>query len=193
MNIEANQEQFLEDMTVLKNDLIKSLNSENVEKYRGEYKGRYSPERFKEFFIEKTVLHIIFKYVLIRMIEESMARVRVKLNEKGMENWKEMSKNFREDYNLLLEFAESDVKREKDLAEIFKDSIFDESQFISKTKNVTNNHIPTLAKYDFSDLNANTTITLIDTLYNSEKRDELQDFYQQSHVINFLLQQVGLM
>jgi hypothetical protein len=63
-------------MSLLKHDLITALNSINVENYREECKGKYSPKRFKEFFVEKVAIHTIFKYILIRMIEESMARVR---------------------------------------------------------------------------------------------------------------------
>jgi len=192
MNIEANQEQFLEEMSTLKHDLINALSSENVEKYRGEYKGRYSPERFKEFFIEKAALHILFKYTLIRMVEESMALVNVKLNEEGIENWHGMSKNFRQNYNVLYEIAVKDVKREKEIAEIFTDTVFDEQHFINKVEKVLIRHIPILAKYNFASINANVTLSLIDYLYDAEKRDELKDFYESSPIINFLLQQVGL-
>ncbi|GGJ55451.1 hypothetical protein [Virgibacillus salexigens] len=193
MNIEANQEQFLEELLSLKQDLIDALSSENVEKYREDYKGRYSPERFKEFFVEKAALHNIFKYVLIRMIEETMARVKVKLNKEGLNNWHEMSKNFRKDYILLFQFAETDVKREKDLEEIFIDTVYDESHLVTRTENVMLKYIPELAKYEFNSLSASSTLTLIDTLYGVEKREELQNFHQGSSITNFLLQQVGLL
>ena len=193
MNIKTNQEQFLEEMTIFKKDLIKVLSSENVEKYREDYKGRYSPERFREFFIEKTALHILFKYFLIRMIEESMGRVKVKLNEEGLKKWYEMSKNFREDYKLLMELAEKDVRREHDLAEIFKETIYDEKQFNNKTGNVLATYIPVLAKYDFTTLDPNITLSVIDILYSPEKREELQRFSHPSPIINFLLEQIGLL
>ena len=193
MNIKTNQEQFLEEMTGFKKDLIKVLSSENVEKYREDYKGRYSPERFREYFIEKTALHILFKYFLIRMIEESMGRVKVKLNEEGLKKWYEMSKNFREDYKLLMELAEKDVRREHDLAEIFKETIYDEKQFNNKTGNVLATYIPVLAKYDFTTLDPNITLSVIDILYSPEKREELQRFSHPSPIINFLLQQIGLL
>ena len=193
MNIKTNQEQFLEEMTIFKKDLIKVLSSENVEKYREDYKGRYSPERFREYFIEKTALHILFKYFLIRMIEESMGRVKVKLNEEGLKKWYEMSKNFREDYKLLMELAEKDVRREHDLAEIFKETIYDEKQFNNKTGNVLATYIPVLAKYDFTTLDPNITLSVIDILYSPEKREELQRFSHPSPIINFLLQQIGLL
>lgn len=192
MNIEANQEQFLEEMNRFKSDLINTLSAENIEKYREGYKGRYSPERFKVFFVEKMALHIIFKYILVRMIEEKMARVNVKLNETGIKNWREMSKNYREDYVLLFKFAEKDVRREKDLKEIFRSTVYDESRLITRTNYVILEYIPSLAKYDFQTLNANSTLTLIDTLYTADKREELQSFHQDSLIINFLLQQVGL-
>lgn len=193
MNIEANQEQFLDEMLSLKHDLMNVLKSESTEKYREEYKGRYSPDRFKESFIEKAALHIIFKYTLIRMVEESMALVNVKLNEKGIENWHGMSKNYRKDYDVLYGIAVNDVKREKDVAEIFTDTVFDEQHFVDRTEKVIMKHIPILAKYEFKTLNASMTLSLIDYLYNTEKREELQNFYQTSPVLDFLLQQVGLL
>ncbi|BCB35575.1 hypothetical protein [Bacillus cereus] len=192
MNIGSNLEGFLEELSLLKNDLVNSFGSINVEKYREDYKGKYSPERFKDYFLEKLSVHAIFKYLLIRMIEESMQRVKVKLNEEGLSNWHEMSKNFRKDYDTLFQIAINDVKREKDLASIFKETVFDEKQFIEKTDKVMLKHIPLLAKYDFKTMDANATLTLIDNLYNADIRDELQRFYQPSPIIDFLLQQVGL-
>lgn len=193
MNIEANQQQFFEEVSGFKSDLINALSSENVEKYREEYKGRYSTERFKEYFIEKTALHILFKYILIRMVEESMGRVKVKLNEEGLRKWHQMSKNFRNDYGLLMEFAEKDVRREHDLAEIFKETIYDEKQFKNKTRNVLREYIPIMAKYNFATLDPNITLSIIDRLFNPEIREELQRLSHSSPIINFLLQEVGLL
>lgn len=192
MNIETNQEQFIMEITSFKRDLIDKLYSENVEKYRQEYKGRYSPERFKEFFLEKTVTHLIFKYLLIRMVEESMGIVTVKLNESGLKKWHEMSKNFKENYELLYEIAQSDVRREKDLSEIFKDTIYDSKEFSDRTKSVFVEYIPKLSKYDFSTLDANLTLRTIDNLLEFDNRDEIINISMESPIINFLLQQVGL-
>ncbi|MFY3791448.1 hypothetical protein ACOQFO_07100 [Ureibacillus sp. MALMAid1270] len=192
MNIRDNQEKFLDEISLLKQDLISTLNSVNVEKFREEYKGRFSSERFKEYFVEKAAIHTVLKYVLIRMIEESMARVRPKLNEDGLKIWHEMSKNFRKDYNLLFDFAINDVKREQDLGYIFKDTIYDDDAFGSKSDGVLNKHIPILARYNFSTLDENSSLTLIDSLFSSEKREELQNFYEPSPIVNFLLQQLGL-
>lgn len=191
MNIKANQEQFLDEMLLLKQDLFNALKSGDIEKYREEYKGRFSPERFKELFIEKTTIHILFKYLLIRMIEESMKRVNVKLNRDGLKKWHEMSKNFREDYDVLFEMAEDDVKREQDLQMLFQDTVYDNERFSRNIKPILKKHIPILSNYSFTTLDALTTLTIIDTLYNPEKREELQKL-QQSPVINFLMQQVGL-
>lgn len=192
MNIKTNQEQFLEEMTIFKKDLIKVLSSENVEKYREDYKGRYSPERFREFFIEKAALHILLKYFLIRVIEESMGRVKVKLNEEGLKKWHEMSKNFKEDYNFLYDIAISDVKREKDFERIFNDTIYDSDKFTNKTKSVFIKYIPRISKYNFSTLDEGLTLKVIDTLLESNNRDEIINISMESPIVNFLLGQVGL-
>jgi hypothetical protein len=191
MNIETNLDRFLEDMSLLKYDLINALSSLNVEKYRYEYKGRYSPERFKEFFIEKTALHTVFKYLLIRMIEESMKRVNVKLGKDGLKKWHEMSKNFREDYDLLFEISVDDVRREQDFQAIFQDTIYDNQQIIRYIKPIIKKHIPILSNFNFNTLDSNTTLTIIDTIYNVEERNELQKL-QSSPVIDFIMNQLGL-
>lgn len=193
MNIEENQEQYLEEMTQFKRELINVLSAENVEKYREEYKGRYSPERFKEVFIEKAALHTMFKYLLIRMIEESMGRVKVKLNEEGLKKWGQMSKNFREDYILLMRFAEKDVIREPDMSRIFINTIYDSKLFRNNADTILAKYIPILSKYNFNTLNANITLTIVDKLYNPNQRDDIQRVGQPSPVIDFLLQQVGLL
>lgn len=192
MNIEENQDQFLEEMSRFKSNLINALSSENVEKYREEYKGRYNPERFKELFVEKLAIHIIFKYTLIRIIEESMSLVNKKLNKEGLDIWHGLSKNFREDYNVLYEIAVSDVRREDEVMDIFINTVFDGQAFIDKTKLVMNQYIPILSKYKYETINASITLSLIDYLYNNEKQNELNGLTEKSPVINFLLQQVGL-
>lgn len=191
MNIKASQDQFLNEMLLFKDDLLNALKTGDIEKYREEYKGRYSPERFKELFVEKTTIHILFKYLLIRIIEDSMKRVNVKLNNDGLKKWHEMSKNFREEYDVLFEMAVDDVKREHDLQILFQETVYDNEQFYRKIKPIVKKYIPPLSNFNFTILDALTTLTIIDTLYNSEKREELQKL-QPSPVINFLMQQVGL-
>lgn len=188
----ANQEQFLDDITLFKQDLINIVKQTNIEKYREEFKGRYSQERFKEFFNEKAALHIVFKYFLIRMVEESMGRVKEKLNKQGLTKWHEISKNYRKDYDLLYEIAVNDVKREKDLGAIFEETIYDREVFSSNGRNILTKYIPKLAKYDFSTLDESTTLTVIDKLYNVDKRKDLSGFFLPSPIIKFLLSQVGL-
>lgn len=191
MNIGENQDKFISDFEKFKQDLGNSLISTNVNKYREDYKGRYNPERFKELFTEKTVIHMLFKYILIRIVEDSMRVVKVKLNEEGLKKWHEMSKNFREDYDVLFQMAVDDIRREQDFQGIFRDTVFDNEDIINNIKPVIKKQIPLLAKYDFSTLEASTTLTVIDTLCGADKRMEIQKL-EPSFIINFLLQQVGL-
>lgn len=192
MNILENQDEFLEEIISFKDNLINSLREIDFEKYREDYKGRYSPERFKEFFIEKISIHMVFKYILIRMVEETMKKVNVKLNDDGLKKWYEMSKNFRRDYSLLYELSIIDVKREDGVKDIFRDSTYDSEKFTKKTTIVFNQYISLLSKYDFSGIDPNLLMTLIEHIYDSSKREELQGFYEHSQIINFLLQEVGL-
>ncbi|QJX64608.1 hypothetical protein HLK66_25110 [Niallia circulans] len=192
MDIMVNQKQFLEEMSLLKHDLFNVAKQASIEKHREEFKRRYSQERFKEFFSEKAAIHIVFKYFLIRMVEESMGRVKEKLNEEGLKKWHDISKNYRNDYDLLYEIAVNDVRREKDLEAIFEETIYDREVFRGNGKNVITKYIPRLSKYDFRTLDESATLTLIDKLYDMEKRKELNDFFQPSPIITFLLNQVGI-
>lgn len=192
MDIESNKELFLKDIQLLKQEIMNSLSLSNLEAYREEFKGRLNPERFREHFIEKASAHHIFKYVIIRLIEESMQKVKPKLNVDGITNWRLLSKNFRNDYIKLYEFAILDVKREQDFQIVFENTIYDEDTLNRKIVQSLASYIPELSKYKWSTLDANVTMDLIEAVYPSDKRNELQKNMYSSPLIDFLLTQVGL-
>ena len=192
MDIGLNKELFFKDIQLLKQEIMNSLGFSNLEIYREEFKGRLSPERFRENFIEKASVHHLFKYVIIRLVEESMHKVNSKLNEDGITSWGLLSKNFKNDYIKLYEFAVLDVKREQDFQSVFKNTIYDEDSLNRKIIQSLANYIPELSKYNWATLDANVTLDLIEAVYPSEKRKDLQKNMYSSPVIDFLLTQVGL-
>lgn len=192
MDIGLNKELFFKDIQLLKQEIMNSLSFSNLEIYREEFKGRLSPERFRENFIEKASVHHLFKYVIIRLVEESMHKVNSKLNEDGITSWGLLSKNFKNDYIKLYEFAVLDVKREQDFQSVFKNTIYDEDSLNRKIIQSLANYIPELSKYNWATLDANVTLDLIEAVYPSEKRKDLQKNMYSSPVIDFLLTQVGL-
>ncbi|MFS0876098.1 hypothetical protein [Solibacillus isronensis] len=192
MDIGSNKKLFLKDIQLLKEEIIKSLSLVNLEPYREELKGRFNPERFREHFKEKASVHHIFKYVVIRLVEDSMQKVNPKLNEDGLTNWHLLSKNFRNDYSMLYELAVLDVKREQDFKSIFENTIYDEDSLNTKIVQCMGNYIPELSKYKWSTLDENVTMDLVEAVYPSDKRIELQKNMYSSPLVDFLLTQVGL-
>lgn len=129
MEINENRLEFIDAMIDFKKELEKSLNrnlsDREIEELRKDYVGRYSNERFKEYLVKKTALHIIFKYIRIRMASESQKLVRPKFNEEGIRTWNELSKNYRKDYYMLFELSCKDLYREEETRDLFEVSIYD--------------------------------------------------------------------
>ena len=199
MDISQNKSEFVDDILSFRNEIHKSLegcmNIGDLEEKRSEYQGKFSKERFKDYFVKKTTLHIVFKYILIRMSEDLQKIVNPKFSIEGIRNWNEMSKNYRKDYHMLFKIASEDIRRTKELGEIFTPSIYD--NYIEKLQHSVfnkkeNNHIEVLKEYDFRTLDPNTAVSLFDKLYPSEDRENLQGFLEDSKVITYLMKSLGL-
>lgn len=198
MNIDSNIANFMELMLGFQNEIYKGLengiNTMTLEEIRKDYEGKYSKERFRSYFIKKTTLHIVFKYIFIRMSEDMQKIVNPKFNNEGIRNWNEMSKNYRKDYFMLFNIASEDIRRTKQAGETFELSIYD--KYIEKLQNSVfnkqDNYIEKLKEYDFKTLNPNIAVSLFDKLYPSEDRDNLQGFLGESKVTTFLMKSLGL-
>lgn len=103
MEISLNKSEFINAMIDFKTELEGCLNisirDREVEDIRKDYIGRFSKERFKEYLVKKTALHITFKYIRIRIASESENLVKPKFNQEGIRNWNELSKNYRKAWN----------------------------------------------------------------------------------------------
>ena len=199
MNIGENKSKFINDMITFKNEIQKSLqnniNSTELDEYRNSYQNKFSKERFKNYFVEKISLHIVFKYILIRMSEDSQKIVNPKLNKEGIRNWNDISKNYRKDYHMLFNIASEDIRRTKELGDIFTPCIYD--NYMEKLQHSVfnkkeDNHIEILKEYEFGTLDPNTVVSLFDKLYPSEERENLQAFLKDSKIITYLMKSLGL-
>ena len=103
MDISANKDKFIEILTNFKESILKSIkgsitgSSEEV-LFLNEYRGWVSKDKIKGFIELKIAVHIVLKYILIRLIEDTNPKINSKLNAEGISKWREMSKNFRNDY-----------------------------------------------------------------------------------------------
>lgn len=199
MDISQNKSEFIDDILSFKTEIQKSLegcmNIGDLEEKRSEYQGKFSKERFKDYFVKKTTLHIVFKYILIRMSEDLQRIVNPKFSIEGIRNWNEMSKNYRKDYYMLFNIASEDIRRTKELGNIFIPCIYD--NYIEKLQNSVfnkkeNNHIEILKEYDFRTLDPNMAVSLFDKLYSSEDRENLQGFLEESKITTYLMKSLGL-
>lgn len=199
MKISGNRSEFIDTMINFKKELEKSLNrnltDREIEELRKDYIGRFSNERFKEYLVKKTALHIIFKYIRIRMASESQRLVRPKFNEEGIRTWNELSKNYRKDYYLLFELSCKDLYRQEETRDSFELCIYDNYTVKARSIfiNTEDNYIERLKIYNFETLDPNTANSLFDLLYPSDDRENLEPFLEESKVVTELMNSLGLL
>ena len=200
MNIRENKSNFINTMIGFKEEMANFLNrsiyQKDIEEMRSGYEGKFSKERFKEYFVKKTTLHIVSKYIFIRMVTEAQKLTSPKLNIEGITNWNEMSKNYRRDYLMLFKKASEDLRRLEQTREFFEpciyDNYIDKMEYSIFNKN-NDNLIERLKDYDFRTLDPNTAASLFDSLYPSEDRGNLQGFLDDSKIITYLMKSLGLL
>jgi len=129
------------------------------------------------------------------MSEDLQKIVNPKFNNEGIKNWNEMSKNYRGDYYMLFQIASKDIRRTKELGEVFIPTIYDDyagrlERRVFNTKE--DNYIELLKKFDFGTLDPNTAASLLDSLYPHEDRENLQGFLEDSKVTTYLMRSLGL-
>lgn len=200
LNISENKTAFINVMEDFKKEIEDTLNrniySSDIDELRLGYEGKFSKERFKEYLVNKTALHIVFKYIFIRMMSEGERLVNPKLNDEGIFKWKEMTKNYRGDYFMLFKIAGEDLRRIEKTRDFFEPSIYD--KYLDKLEfrifnRINDNFIEKLKVYDFRTLDPNTAVSLFDSLYPSEDREKLQDFLDESRITTYLMTSLGLM
>jgi len=186
MDISANKDKFIEILTNFKESILKSIkgsitgSAEEV-LFLNEYRGRVSRDKIKGFIELKVAVHIVLKYILIRLIEDTNPKINSKLNAEGISKWREMSKNFRNDYVKLFQFACDDLRREG-IGEAFAETAYDD--YYSRLKSVfnpshnrENNYLELLKDYDFKTLDPNTAISVVETIYPSEEGRTSRNIY----------------
>lgn len=178
------------------NILNRGIYPKDIEEIRSGYEGKFSKERFKEYLVKKTALHIVFKYIFIRMVTEAQKLGSPKLNTEGIRNWNEMSKNYRRDYFMLFKIASEDLRRVEQTRDFFEpciyDNYLDKLEYSIFNKN-NDNLIERLKDYDFRTLDPNTAASLFDNLYPSEDRGNLQGFLDDSKITTYLMKSLGLL
>lgn len=190
-------------MLDFKNEIVDNLNkniyANDIDKLRSGYEGKFGKERFKEYLVKKTALHIIFKYIFIRMMSEGgklVSPVNPKFNNEGIANWNEMTKNYRGDYLMLFEIACEDLRRNEETNEFFEPCIYD--NYIDRLEySVFNkqgdNYLEKLMPFNFRTLDSNMAVSLFDNLYPGEDRENLQVFLEDSKVTTYLMKSLGLL
>lgn len=176
--------------------LNRSIYTNDVEKLRTGYEGKFSKERFKEYLVKKTALHIVFKYIFVRMMSEGERLVSPKLNDEGIVNWNDMTKNCRGDYLMLFKIACEDLRRNEQTREFFEPCIYD--NYIKKLEysifnKQSDNYLERLMDFDFRTFGPNTAVSLFDNLYPSEDRENLQGFLEESKITTYLMKSLGLL
>lgn len=202
-DIANEKESFISILVDFKENIFKSIRasiptSDEDKIILPEARGRIAKEKLKDYVAIKTTIHILFKYIVIRMIEDSCMGINSKLNEEGIERWREMSKNFRNDYLKLFEFASDDIRRDSKIGTVFEETIYDgyylyiKKWFNPLESNNSQSYIEKLKVYNFKTLEPNTAITIIERIFPTEVRVDTQKYLIPSPVVDFLLNNLGL-
>lgn len=202
MDISVNKDKFIEILTNFKGDILKSIRgaitgSAEETLFLNEYRGKVTKDKIKGYIELKVAVHIVLKYILIRLIEDTNHKINSKLNAEGISKWREMSKNFRNDYVKLFQFACDDLRREKGIGKAFVETAYDDyysrlKSIFNPSQNRENNYLELLKDYDFKTMDPNTAITVIERIYPSEDRENLQKYLLPSPAIDFLLNNLGI-
>lgn len=199
MNIVQNKDEFINIMVSFEKDIenyIKQTSNSKIEGFKSQ-EHRISMDRFKNYFAKQTAVHIICKYILIRMTEDRGA-LKSKLNEEGIEKWREMSKNIKNDYVSLFQIACDDIRRDKASGNVFNENIYDGyigniKSYISPTiEDQNKGYFEKLKKYDFRTINPGILMAIIEEIYPAEDRKNTKNFLEQSLVINQVMNMLGL-
>jgi hypothetical protein len=197
MDIKTNKDDFIRTMIEFEKKIEDSMMMPSeVDKYRENDKN-YSKKMFKDLFDKKAAIHIFCKYILIRMAEDK-GSINKKLNSQGIENWRRMSKNLKNEYIMLFQISCDDLKRERPYHDIFVDTVYD--SLIPQIRNLVNpkedgsdsGYIEKLKDYDFGTIDANTIMEIFGEIYSENDRKNLRDFFEPSPAIEQVLSMIGL-
>jgi len=200
MDVCNDKDRFIKVMLDFQNEIEKGLNItinlEEIEQLKDVTEGKFSKGRFKDLLVKKISIHAVFKYIFIRMAEDVLKIVNSKFNISGINNWNEMSKNYRGEYFELYKLACEDLRRSDQTRELFETSMYD--NYILKLQtlifnNKNDNYFEKLKEYDFKSLDPNTAASLFDALYPSEYRSILQNFMEESKITTHQMNDLGLL
>ncbi|MFQ6055136.1 MAG: hypothetical protein ACE5J9_09690 [Methanosarcinales archaeon] len=137
-----------------------------------------------EWFIKKSSLSFLSKFLLARIAEDNGV-VKEKLTDKGLKIWKKFSKNIPIDK--LVEIAFRDLERSgKTYTKLYKYTVYDDFR---PNVDLVTKMILEFKEYNFANIDAKTIQEIYSALYPEEERKELQEFYVQSPILDYMLKQ----
>jgi len=144
-------------------------------------------ERWFELFLYKSCFNHCAKFILLRYMEDHYLTNK-KLNEKGIEKWRNFVANISSDYKILYEVALRDIQAEPDekIKEIFKDSDYDIFGIDNELASIL---IKNFSDIPFDGVDKKDLIQLFRLIYPLEQREEMQleHFYKKAPALSYIL------
>lgn len=146
---------------------------------------KLSEDMWCDLFVEKSAYNYCAKLLIIKYWEDN-GRILSKLNNKGLEKWRNLVDNIENYFNLLYQLAEIDMKESLEMKEIFKESDFDVFKLDDELAGFI---IGKLKQYDFHECDYKVLFDILNKLYVEEQKSgiNLQYFYKPSNPIDHVL------
>ncbi|WP_129596063.1 hypothetical protein [Anaerophilus nitritogenes] len=144
-------------------------------------------EKWARLFIKKSCLNHCAKIVLLRYIED-IEMIIPKLNEKGMNIWRSLSKNLIQKISILYGIALKDLEEDENIIfrEIFQKSDYDLFEIDDELASIIYNKF---FRIDFSKLTKEDIQILFALMYSLEEREDmrLENFYKKAPALSYVL------
>lgn len=144
-------------------------------------------EEWCKLFLYKSCLNHCAKIVLMRLIEDR-GLGHDKLNEKGLEKWRDFVKNLGKDFDILYHIGLLDLQGDENVSirGIFKKSDYD---IFGIDKELADLIIEKFSAVTFGDLRREDIIQLFNKLYTLENREimRLEAFHKDAPALTYIL------
>ena len=138
-----------------------------------------------DLFVKKSADNYCAKILIIKYWEDNN-KILAKINNAGLEKWRNLVENIENHFSLLYQIAEIDIRESPEMKDIFKESDYDIFKLDDELAGFI---IERLKQYDFDGYDYKVLFTIFNKLYVEEKKSgiNLQYFYKPSNSIDYIL------
>ncbi len=138
-----------------------------------------------DLFVKKSAYNYCAKILIIKYWEDNN-KILAKINNAGLEKWRNLVENIENHFSLLYQISEIDIRESPEMKDIFKESDYDIFKLDDELAGFI---IERLKQYDFDGYDYKVIFTIFNKIYVEEKKSgiNLQYFYKPSNSIDYIL------